>query len=163
VNAAVKDAADYHRLNDIQRRLDKGPFDKIDHLSANEFKVRSPLLEIGPKIFAFSPLTLKNCTIVLQLIDLCVFWQNLDISKHRLVHEGLLSWRQNKNQKLMDLHVVLLEDLIMLLVKQDEKFVLKFFPVNTGTSTDKPLMYSPIIRTSTVLLRPVATGQFCRF
>jgi PH domain len=85
--------------------------------------------------------------------------QNLDITKHRLVHEGLLSWRQNKNQKLMDLHVVLLEDLIMLLVKQDEKFVLKFFPVNTGTSTDKPLMYSPIIRTSTVLLRPVATGQ----
>lgn len=40
VNAAVKDAADFHRLNDIQRRLDKGPFDKIDHLSANEFKVR---------------------------------------------------------------------------------------------------------------------------
>jgi hypothetical protein len=41
VNAAVKDAADCHRLNDIQRRLDKGPFDKIDHLSANEFKVHT--------------------------------------------------------------------------------------------------------------------------
>lgn len=40
VNAAVKEAEDQHRLAEIQRRLDKGPFDKVvDHPMANEFKV----------------------------------------------------------------------------------------------------------------------------
>lgn len=39
VNAAVKEAEDQHRLAEIQRRLDKAPFDKVDHHMATEFKV----------------------------------------------------------------------------------------------------------------------------
>lgn len=40
VNAAVKEAEDQHRLAEIQRRLDKAPFDKVvDHPMANEFRV----------------------------------------------------------------------------------------------------------------------------
>lgn len=40
VNQAVRAAEDHQRLADIQRRLDKSAFDKIDHPMTNEFKVR---------------------------------------------------------------------------------------------------------------------------
>lgn len=39
VDAAVKEAEDQHRLAEIQRRLDKALFDKVDHAVASEFKV----------------------------------------------------------------------------------------------------------------------------
>ncbi|CAB3378735.1 Hypothetical predicted protein [Cloeon dipterum] len=121
VNASVKEAADQNRLAEIQRRLDKGPFEKADHSLAAEFK-------------------------------------NLDLTKHRLVFEGMLSWRQSKTQKPLDLHVVLLEEIIVLLVRQDEKFVLKFFS-GMPAGAEKSLPYSPIIKTATVLTRPVATDK----
>lgn len=40
VNEAVKEAEDEHRLAEIQRKLDKSSFDKVDHPVTNEFKVR---------------------------------------------------------------------------------------------------------------------------
>lgn len=39
VNASVKEADDQHRLAEIQRRLDKSPFDKVDNPLASEFRV----------------------------------------------------------------------------------------------------------------------------
>lgn len=41
VNQAIKEADNYNRLVDIQRRLDKSAFERSDHPIANEFKVRS--------------------------------------------------------------------------------------------------------------------------
>lgn len=75
------------------------------------------------------------------------------------MYEGALSWRQSKGQKPIELHVLLLEELIMLLQKQDDKFVLKFHSVNTSGGQDSKLMYPPVIKFSTVLVRPVATGK----
>ncbi|KAG8266997.1 Rho guanyl-nucleotide exchange factor activity protein [Homalodisca vitripennis] len=111
VNMAVKEAEDQHRLADIQRRLDKAPFDKADHPLASEFK-------------------------------------NLDLTRHRLIYEGPLNWRIANRPKLIDLHVLLLEDVIILLQKQDDKYVLKFY-----SST-----FSPVIKVSTVIVRPNAVG-----
>jgi len=39
VNQAVREAEDYQRLTDIQRRLEKSGFDKLDHPMAGECKV----------------------------------------------------------------------------------------------------------------------------
>lgn len=39
VDASVKVAEDQHRLAEIQRRLDKSLFDKVDHAVATEFRV----------------------------------------------------------------------------------------------------------------------------
>lgn len=39
VNQAIKEAENYNRLVDIQRRLDKSAFEKSDHPIANELKV----------------------------------------------------------------------------------------------------------------------------
>ena len=41
VNQAIKEAENYNRLVDIQRRLDKSAFEKSDHAIANELKVLS--------------------------------------------------------------------------------------------------------------------------
>ncbi|KAJ9582237.1 hypothetical protein L9F63_003366, partial [Diploptera punctata] len=105
VNQAVKEAEDLQRLTEIQKRLDKSGFEKVEHPMASEFKY-------------------------------------LDLTKHRLIYEGSLNWRIGNRQKLIDLHVLLLDDVIILLQKQDEKYVL-----------------NPIIKVSTVLVRPNAVDK----
>ncbi|XP_023248166.1 rho guanine nucleotide exchange factor 12 isoform X2 [Copidosoma floridanum] len=76
---------------------------------------------------------------------------DFDITKHRLIYEGPLQWRVVK-AKPVDLHVVLLDDYIILLHRQDEKYVLKFF--NQMNS-----LLSPIVRVSTVLVRHNAVDK----
>ena len=84
--------------------------------------------------------------------------QNFELTKHRLIYEGALTWR-TKGQKNVDLHVVLLEEYILLLQKQDDKYVLKFHSINYPNSKeDSKCTHSPIIKIATVLVRPVATG-----
>ena len=75
--------------------------------------------------------------------------QNLDLTKQKLIYEGVLNWRMSNLKKLIDVHVLLLEEVIVLLQKQDEKYVLKYY-----NST-----LSPVIKVSTVLVRPNAVGK----
>lgn len=90
------------------------------------------------------------CTLLMiNKIFIHFLLQNLDLTKHRLIHEGTLNWRIANRPKLIDLHVLLLEDVIILLQKQDEKFVLKFYSATL----------SPIIKVSTVLVRSNAVGE----
>jgi hypothetical protein len=44
VNQAVREAEDIQRLTEIQRRLDKSGFEKVEHPMAGEFKVCGNLL-----------------------------------------------------------------------------------------------------------------------
>ena len=78
-------------------------------------------------------------------------FKNLDITKRRLIYEGPLQWRVVK-AKPVDLHVVLLDDTILLLHRQDEKYALKF--INQMNS-----VLSPIVRVSTVLVRHNAVDK----
>jgi hypothetical protein len=90
----------------------------------------------------------------------------VDLTKHRLIYDGALTMKlgDTRRFKTIDLHVLLLEDCIMLLQKQDEKFLLKFhtssaggnLPSNTGGGK---FCHSPVIKFSTMLVRPVATGE----
>ncbi|XP_069677128.1 rho guanine nucleotide exchange factor 12 isoform X3 [Periplaneta americana] len=123
VNQAVREAEDNQRLSDIQRRLDKSGFEKVEHPMAGEFK-------------------------------------HIDLTKHRLIYEGSLNWRIGNRQKLIDLHVLLLDDVIILLQKQDEKYVLKFYNMNTASGGgERSPTLSPIIKVSTVLVRPNAVDK----
>lgn len=80
-----------------------------------------------------------------------------------MLHEGPLQWRINR-QKLVDLHVLLLEDILVLLQKQDEKYVLKYHSTSMISGRDDTkLTHSPIIRMSNLLTRNVATGKFRLF
>lgn len=57
-------------------------------------------------------------------------------------------------QKMIELHVLLLEDLIILLNKVDDKYVLKYYG-----SQDRTPTLSPIIKLSTALVRHNAVGM----
>ena len=54
-------------------------------------------------------------------------FQNLDLREHRLIYDGQLTMKlgETKRFKTIDLHVLLLEDCIMLLQRQDDKYLLK--------------------------------------
>lgn len=89
----------------------------------------------------------------------------MDLTRHRLIYDGALTMKlgETRRFKTIDLHVLLLEDCIMLLQKQDEKFLLKFHTSNAGPSQSGSaggkFCHSPVIKFSTMLVRPVATGE----
>ncbi|XP_037543171.1 rho guanine nucleotide exchange factor 12 [Nematolebias whitei] len=84
--------------------------------------------------------------------------RNLDLTKRKMVHEGPLSWRVNKD-KTIELYTVLLEDIMVLLQKQDERLVLKFHGKNPASAADTKHIFSPVIKLNTVLVRPVAIDK----
>ncbi|KAM8921486.1 rho guanine nucleotide exchange factor 11 [Pelodytes ibericus] len=89
-------------------------------------------------------------------------FKNLDLTTRRMIHEGSLTWRITKD-KTIDLHVLLLEDLLVLLQKQDEKLVLKCHSKTTMVSTDTKQTFSPVIKLNSVLVRSVATDKKALF
>ncbi|OCT69208.1 rho guanine nucleotide exchange factor 11 isoform X6 [Xenopus laevis] len=89
-------------------------------------------------------------------------FKNLDLTTRRMIHEGPLTWRVTKD-KTIDLHVLLLEDLLVLLQKQDEKLVLKCHSKTTMVSTDTKQTFSPVIKLNSVLVRSVATDKRALF
>ncbi|XP_075909738.1 rho guanine nucleotide exchange factor 11-like [Petromyzon marinus] len=89
-------------------------------------------------------------------------FKNLDLTKRKMLHEGPLTWRLNK-EKTLDLHVLLLEDLVVLLQRQEEKLVLRCHSQQLGGASDTRQIYSPIVKLGTVLLREVARDKHAFF
>ncbi|KAK2713559.1 hypothetical protein QYM36_009438 [Artemia franciscana] len=87
--------------------------------------------------------------------------RNFDLTRRRLVHEGPLTWRCKKRRPI-DLHVLVLEDSIVLLQKNDKKYVLKYHTV-TSTSGSEPARCSPIIKYTSILLKPDARDSMAFF
>ncbi|XP_041850598.1 rho guanine nucleotide exchange factor 12 isoform X3 [Melanotaenia boesemani] len=85
-------------------------------------------------------------------------FKNLDLTKRTMVHEGPLSWKVNKD-KTIELYTLLLEDILVLLQKQDERLILKCHCKNLAGTADTKHIYSPIIKLNTVLVRSVATDN----
>ncbi|KAL0994607.1 hypothetical protein UPYG_G00124770 [Umbra pygmaea] len=85
-------------------------------------------------------------------------FKNLDLTKRKMVHEGPLFWKVNKD-KTIELYTLLLEDILVLLQKQDERLVLKCHSENLAGTADTKHIFSPIIKLSTVLVRSVATDN----
>nr|XP_020455795.1 rho guanine nucleotide exchange factor 12 isoform X2 [Monopterus albus] len=84
--------------------------------------------------------------------------RNLDLTKKTMVHEGPLSWKVNKD-KTIELYTLLLEDILVLLQKQDERLILKCHSKNLAGLADTKHIFSPIIKLNTVLVRSVATDN----
>uniref|UniRef100_A0A6B0VH14 Putative guanine nucleotide exchange factor n=1 Tax=Ixodes ricinus TaxID=34613 RepID=A0A6B0VH14_IXORI len=120
VNQAVREAENQHRLAELQRRLDKSAFDKVEHPVSQAFK-------------------------------------NLDLRQHRLLYEGPLVWRLPK-QKAIEVQLLLLEDMLVLLQRQDERLLLRFHAVHLPTAReDAKLTHCPVLTLQNVFTRDVAT------
>ncbi|KAF5304968.1 hypothetical protein FQR65_LT18831, partial [Abscondita terminalis] len=85
-------------------------------------------------------------------------FKNLDLTRYNLIHEGTMHLRR-PNKQPVGLHIVLLEQAVILLQRDAERYVLKFF--QAGTPTQQPL--APIIRTSTLLVRANAASKSSLF
>ncbi|TRY92099.1 hypothetical protein DNTS_022021, partial [Danionella cerebrum] len=85
-------------------------------------------------------------------------FKNLDLTKRKMVHEGPLSWKVNRD-KTIELYTLLLEDLLVLLQRQDEKLILKCHSKNLAGTAETKHIFSPIIKLSTVMVRSVATDN----
>ncbi|XP_026517313.2 rho guanine nucleotide exchange factor 1-like, partial [Terrapene carolina triunguis] len=85
-------------------------------------------------------------------------FKNTDISKRNLVHEGGLTWRVSKD-KAVDVHVLLLDDILVLLQRQEERLVLRCHSRPPGPTPEPRQVLSPIIKLSSAMTREVATGR----
>ncbi|KAM5200626.1 rho guanine nucleotide exchange factor 11 isoform 16-T16 [Hipposideros larvatus] len=85
-------------------------------------------------------------------------FKSLDLTTRKMIHEGPLTWRISKD-KTLDLHVLLLEDLLVLLQKQDEKLLLKCHSKTAVGSADSKHTFSPVLKLNAVLIRSVATDK----
>lgn len=81
---------------------------------------------------------------------------------YKLVYEGTLTWRLSTSaKKSIDLHVILLEEMLVLLQVQDDgKLVLKCqSQIASSVKDDSNFGHSPIITLNSMLVRQVATGE----
>uniref|UniRef100_UPI00358E482C rho guanine nucleotide exchange factor 11-like n=1 Tax=Myxine glutinosa TaxID=7769 RepID=UPI00358E482C len=85
-------------------------------------------------------------------------FKNLDLTQRKMIHEGQLTWKINK-EKTLELHVLLLEDILVLTQKQDERLVLRCYSKTFAGATDAKQTFSPVIKLSSVLIRRVATDK----
>ncbi|KAM6100812.1 LOW QUALITY PROTEIN: rho guanine nucleotide exchange factor 11-like, partial [Pterocles gutturalis] len=89
-------------------------------------------------------------------------FKSLDLTSRRMIHEGPLAWRVGKD-KTLELHVLLLEDLLVLLQRQDERLVLKCHGKTALGSGDTKQSLSPVLKLNSVLVRSVATDKRALF
>ncbi|XP_040108598.1 rho guanine nucleotide exchange factor 1 isoform X1 [Oryx dammah] len=85
-------------------------------------------------------------------------FKNLDITKKRLIYEGPLTWRVTKD-KAVEVHVLLLNDLLLLLQRQDERLLLKSHSRTLTPTPDGKTMLRPVLRLTSALTREVATDH----
>ncbi|XP_075696212.1 rho guanine nucleotide exchange factor 12 isoform X3 [Rhinoderma darwinii] len=88
--------------------------------------------------------------------------RNLDLTKRKMVHEGPLAWKVNRD-KIIDLYTLLLEDVLVLLQRQDDKLILRCHSKILTTTSDSKHIFSPVIKLNTVLVRQVATDNKALF
>ncbi|XP_038609248.1 rho guanine nucleotide exchange factor 12 isoform X4 [Tachyglossus aculeatus] len=88
--------------------------------------------------------------------------RNLDLTKRKMIHEGPLVWKVNRD-KTIDLYTLLLEDILVLLQKQDDRLVLRCHSKILASSADSKHIFSPVIKLNTVLVRQVATDNKALF
>jgi len=88
-----------------------------------------------------------------------MYLQKLDLTKHQMLYEGPLTWRISRTKQI-DLHVVLLEHILVLLQRQDERLVLRCQSmIVVAGKEDTKFTHSPIIKLNNLLTRSVATGM----
>ncbi|XP_078392247.1 rho guanine nucleotide exchange factor 1, partial [Cetorhinus maximus] len=85
-------------------------------------------------------------------------YKNIDLTQRRMVHEGPLIWKLTR-EKAVDVHVLLLDDILVLMQKVDDKMVLKCHSKNSMGVSEGKQMLCPIIKLGSVLARDVATDR----
>lgn len=96
----------------------------------------------------------------LNILQCLLNSQGLDVRECTLLFDGPLTWRISRD-RMIPLHVVLLDSILLLLQKQDDsRLVLRCeSTLITAGKEDTKTTHSPIIKLSNLIIRPVATGE----
>ncbi|CAG9864678.1 unnamed protein product [Phyllotreta striolata] len=86
-------------------------------------------------------------------------FRSIDLTKFRLILEGGMLLRR-PNKPLVPVHILLLEEAVIILQKDNDKFLLKFFQSNSQTQLQP---FSPIIKMNTLLARANAACKNALF
>ena len=89
-----------------------------------------------------------------------VVFQNVDVTRHRLLHAGWLNWRLTCS-KVLKVYVALFSDVILLMRRchDDNKLVLRCQSTTLVTGQDDTkIRFIPIIPLQELLIRDNATG-----
>ncbi|XP_061164878.1 rho guanine nucleotide exchange factor 11-like isoform X12 [Saccostrea echinata] len=134
---------------------------KYTQTSTEEYSRLERALKLSKQILAYVNQAVKDCENSYKLkmlqrkidkkqLDHAEF-KELDLSKHKLMLDGALTWNINQ-RKSVDCHVVLLEDLLVLFQKQDDKLVLKQQSTQlVAGKEDSRYQFSPLLRLENVL------------
>jgi len=89
-----------------------------------------------------------------------VVCQNLNVTRHHLLHDGWLKWRLSQSKHVM-VYVALFSDIILLMQSgHDDKLLLRCQTTTLHTGRgDTRIFYSPVIRLRELLVRYNAAGQ----
>uniref|UniRef100_A0A674GD68 DH domain-containing protein n=2 Tax=Taeniopygia guttata TaxID=59729 RepID=A0A674GD68_TAEGU len=85
-------------------------------------------------------------------------FKNTDITKRTLVHEGPLTWRVARD-KAVEVQVLLLDDLLVLLQRHEERLLLRCHSRALAPAPDGKRTLSPVIRLRCAMTRQVATDH----
>ncbi|XP_054903629.1 rho guanine nucleotide exchange factor 1b isoform X2 [Poeciliopsis prolifica] len=91
-------------------------------------------------------------------VELYTEYKSIDLTQRKMVFEGPLVWRVTK-EKAIDVHCLLLDDMLVLAQKQEDKMLLKCQSKSNMTAQEGKQMLSPIIKLDSVFLREVATDR----
>ncbi|XP_035377029.1 rho guanine nucleotide exchange factor 11-like [Electrophorus electricus] len=90
-------------------------------------------------------------------------FKNLDLTTKKLIHEGPLTWKVNKD-KAIDIHALLLSDMLVLLQRGSGDRLILRCPARSlggvwGRNTDLKTPFCPVVRLDSSLVRSVATDN----
>ncbi|XP_014908494.1 rho guanine nucleotide exchange factor 1 isoform X3 [Poecilia latipinna] len=91
-------------------------------------------------------------------VELYAEYKSIDLTQRKMLFEGPLVWRVTK-EKAIDVHCLLLDDMLVLAQKQEDKMLLKCQSKSNMTAQEGKQMLSPIIKLDSVFLREVATDR----
>uniref|UniRef100_A0A0B7BJT6 Rho guanine nucleotide exchange factor 11 n=1 Tax=Arion vulgaris TaxID=1028688 RepID=A0A0B7BJT6_9EUPU len=121
VNQAVNRCENYHKLKDIQKKLDRRSVEGLNDPALTDLK-------------------------------------NIDLTQHKLIFDGPLTWKL-RTHRMIDMHVLLFDDMLVLLQKQDDKYVLKCQNTNAQPARDDKYTHYPILKLQNLLARTLATEK----
>ncbi|KAM4714008.1 rho guanine nucleotide exchange factor 11 [Anableps anableps] len=96
-------------------------------------------------------------------LDAAPQFKSLDLTTKRMIHEGPLIWKINKDKQI-EIQALLLSDCLLLLQKGPDDRLLLRYPSRWlggggGVITDTKSSFSPLVKLDSLLVRPVATDK----
>ncbi|XP_011430715.3 rho guanine nucleotide exchange factor 11 isoform X18 [Magallana gigas] len=134
---------------------------KYTQTSTEEYSRLERALKLSRSILAYVNQAVKDCEnrnklrLLQRKVDKKQMdspeFKELDLTKHKLMLDGTLTWNINQ-RKSVDCHVVLLEDLLVLFQKQDDKLVLRQQSTQlVAGKEDSRYQFSPLLKLENVL------------